>query len=274
MSNKEEIIADNIEKLNLFRNVPPSSGYLAGFIDGDGTIFIRKFKDGYNSGISISQSRTNILSIMLHHFGGKIYEDKRDRERDDRTNYIYRVMGKEATKLIDYLNNEFVIKRTQYNCLKEFNSLVKKQNKQEEKEQLCQQCLEANKEKPHLDVQSLSIDWIAGLFDAEGCITVKIERTWIRVKITQKNNPNVLTAIRDKLNYGKVKGLLWEIYEKDNILDFFTKVYPFLIVKRNQVDKAREYIDTYTGRKRITQEIIEKRRIIQEFLSNEKHISE
>lgn len=273
MSNKEEIIADNIDKLNSFRNSSPSSGYLAGFIDGDGTIFIRKFKDGYNSGISISQSRTNILSIMKNHFGGKIYEDKRDRGQG-RTNYIYRVMGKEATKLIDYLNNEFVIKRTQYNCLKEFNSLVKKQKKQEEKEQLCQLCLKTNKEKPHLIVENLSIDWIAGLFDAEGCITVKIERTEIRVKITQKNNPNVLTAIYDKFGYGKVKGLLWEIYDKNNILDFFTKVYPFLIVKRNQVDKAREYIDTYTGRKKITPEIIERRRIIQEFLSNEKHISE
>ena len=36
------IIEDNKRQLNRFKNNPPHSSYIAGFIDGDGCIFIRK----------------------------------------------------------------------------------------------------------------------------------------------------------------------------------------------------------------------------------------
>ena len=55
------IESDNQIHLQRFKNEPPHASYIAGFIDGDGCIFIRKITDGYQSGIQISQSRTNIL---------------------------------------------------------------------------------------------------------------------------------------------------------------------------------------------------------------------
>jgi filamentous hemagglutinin family protein len=58
------IINDNKNKLIQYELNPPNPSYIAGFIDGDGTIFIRKINDGYQSGISLSQSRTNILQIL------------------------------------------------------------------------------------------------------------------------------------------------------------------------------------------------------------------
>ena len=59
-----DIKQDNIDKLLKYKNNRPNPSYIAGFIDGDGTIFIRKIKDGYQSGISLTQSRTNILQIF------------------------------------------------------------------------------------------------------------------------------------------------------------------------------------------------------------------
>ena len=63
---------DNEIQLNRFKTAPPSPSYIAGFIDGDGCIFIRKIADGYQSGITIAQSRTNILQIIRYH-GTRIY---------------------------------------------------------------------------------------------------------------------------------------------------------------------------------------------------------
>ena len=66
------ISEDNKTHLQRFKNEPPHASYIAGFIDGDGCIFIRKICDGYQSGIQIVQSRTNILQVIRYHFGGSI----------------------------------------------------------------------------------------------------------------------------------------------------------------------------------------------------------
>ena len=58
--------------IDRFKYNPPSASYIAGFIDGDGCIFIRKIGNGYQSGISIAQSVTNILQVVRYHFGGSI----------------------------------------------------------------------------------------------------------------------------------------------------------------------------------------------------------
>ena len=42
---------DNLIHLNRFKKEPPHPSYIAGLIDGDGCIFIRKLTQGYQSGI-------------------------------------------------------------------------------------------------------------------------------------------------------------------------------------------------------------------------------
>ena len=66
------ISEDNKFHLERFKNDPPNASYIAGFIDGDGCIFIRKIADGYQSGIQITQCRSNILQVIKYHFGGSI----------------------------------------------------------------------------------------------------------------------------------------------------------------------------------------------------------
>ena len=77
------IIEDNKRQLNRFKNNPPHPSYIAGFIDGDGCIFIRKILDGYQSGFSITQCRTNILQIIRYHFGGSITTTKTRNKSED-----------------------------------------------------------------------------------------------------------------------------------------------------------------------------------------------
>ena len=81
---------DNEIQLNRFKLEPPCSSYIAGLIDGDGCIFIRKIADGYQSGICISQCRTNILQIIRYHFGGSITTTaSRNNKVDNIMNEIY-----------------------------------------------------------------------------------------------------------------------------------------------------------------------------------------
>lgn len=75
--------------------VVPTPSYIAGFIDGDGCIFIRKINNGYQSGISISQSRTNILKVIGYHFGGKItkrHKENKCEDKIDNNGYYIKVM--------------------------------------------------------------------------------------------------------------------------------------------------------------------------------------
>ena len=62
------ISENNKMHLQRFISNPPHPSYIAGFIDGDGCIFIRKIIDGYQSGFTITQCRTNILQIIRYHF--------------------------------------------------------------------------------------------------------------------------------------------------------------------------------------------------------------
>jgi hypothetical protein len=47
----ELIKIDNEFHLERFKYIPSSAQYISGFIDGDGCIFIRKIKDGFQTGI-------------------------------------------------------------------------------------------------------------------------------------------------------------------------------------------------------------------------------
>jgi hypothetical protein len=141
------ISEDNQKHLERFKSMPPHPSYIAGFIDGDGCIFIRKITDGYQSGFSITQCRTNILKIIRYHFGGSITSSK------NRNNKIINIMNEEYYHkhnvrnqfnllirnneyqiLVDYLKFSFIIKEKQYQSLYDFNKIANLQNKNEEKQ--------------------------------------------------------------------------------------------------------------------------------------------
>ena len=63
---------DNLHQMARFKSMPPHPAYIAGLIDGDGCIFIRKLAQGYQSGITITQCRSNVLQVIRYHFGGSI----------------------------------------------------------------------------------------------------------------------------------------------------------------------------------------------------------
>lgn len=253
---------DNQIHLDRFKYNPPHPSYIAGFIDGDGSIFIRKITDGYQSGFSITQCRTNILQIIRYHFGGSITSsanrnDKTINLMDDNNEYYHKynirnqynllIRNNEYQLLLDYLQNSFIIKENQYQYLYEFNKLANLPNKYEEKENLYLKCSSLNKscELDEIYLTRLNIEYIAGLFDAEGCIFIENNLKKTKITIAQKNHPKILHEISKFLGFGKIYGYQLIIYKKDDCLKFIQLIIPHLIVKFNQANAFQIFLNTH-----------------------------
>ena len=257
------MLQDNNFHLQRFKNSPPHASYIAGFIDGDGCIFIRKITDGYQSGIQIAQSRTNILQVIRYHFGGSITSSENRNNKvenimDVNNEYIHKhnirnqynllIRSNEYQILMDYLKESFVIKEKQYNSLYEFNKFTNLPNKLEEKEELYKLCSENNVITNVVEdnLQKINIEYIAGLFDAEGCLFIQSDLKKIKISIAQKNHPIILHKIQQFLTFGKVDNSNIEliIYNKSDCLKFIKLVKKHLIVKYNQAIAFEIFLQT------------------------------
>ena len=238
-----------------------------------------KIKGGYNPRTSIAQSRTNVLLIISHHFGGFIQQNKTE-SKATRAQYTYINRGKTLSKFVDYIKDHILIKKIQIDALSEFMEYYKKHNKSDIKEKLCQTVLSANKIKIPLEINSSQLNdyYLAGFFDAEGCKTKNGDITkGISIKITQKNNPSMLLAIQRYLGYGKIECFNWILYSNTNnsCSDFISRIINYSIVKYNQLVELQNFLETLIIKKRIyDEEISNKRNQIYEKIQIEKHESE
>lgn len=249
---------NNLYLLDKFKKEPPHPSYISGFIDGDGCIFIRKIKDGFQSGISITQCRTNILQIIRYHFGGSITTSKnRNNKTEDIMNDCYYdkhnkrnqfnliIRSNEYQLLLEYIKNSMIIKKTQLNALYEFNKINNKQNIYFEKEKLFEICRNNNIFTCENNTNNLNIEYISGIFDAEGCLFINKKYKKYYISITQSKYPYILYKIKDFLNFGVIdKENKYKIYSKENCLKFIEYTKEYLIVKYNQACAFETFLTT------------------------------
>lgn len=252
---------DTFKQLQRFKNVPPHPAYIAGMIDGDGCIFIRKIEHGYQSGISITQCRTNVLRVIRYHFGGSITTtEKRNNKVVDkldetgkfyhkhnvRNQYNLLLRSNEYKLLLYYIRFSMIIKQPQIECLNEFYKLADIPNVLEKKEVLYKKCSDANKDKnmDETNLMRMSIEYIQGLLDAEGCFFIdKSNINKYKITLTQKNHPVVLEKIKQFLEFGHFEShSCFVINKKQDCLKFIALVKDGLIVKYNQAVAFETYL--------------------------------
>jgi len=254
---------DNLKHLDRFKQISPNPAYIAGLIDGDGCIFIRKIANGYQSGITISQSRTNILQVIRYHFGGSITTSiNRNNKVEDildetgefyhkynrRNQYNLMLRSNEYKLLMDYIRFSIIIKEPQLECLNEFYKLVDIPNILEEKEILYKNCKTYNENKimDENNLSRMSFEYIQGLLDAEGCLYIdKSYKKKFYISIAQKNHPIILEKIKEFLGYGNLQKDEYVISNnKLDCLKFIASMKPGLIVKYNQAIAFEQYLLT------------------------------
>ena len=164
-----------------------------------------------------------------------------------RNEYNLLIRSNEYQILLEYLNNSFIIKENQYNCLYKFNKLTNLPNNSEEKNELYKTCSENNVKTTIIEsnLHKLNIEYIAGLFDAEGCLFININKfTCFNISIAQKNHPQILYEIVKYLRFGKVYNFNYQIYKKSDCLKFIQLVKSHLIVKYNQAIAFETFLQT------------------------------
>jgi hypothetical protein len=163
-----------------------------------------------------------------------------------RNQYNLLIRNNEYQILLDYLQNSFIIKEQKYQCLYEFNKIANLPNKNKEKEKLYLTCSELNKKcdlnKEYLT--RLNIEYISGLFDAEGCLFINKDFIGVKIKISQKNHPLILDEIVNFLGFGTADKYDFKIYKKSDCLKFIHLVKEHLIVKYNQTIAFETFLTT------------------------------
>jgi hypothetical protein len=256
-----KIEEDNQMFLDIFKNVPPHPSYIAGFIDGDGNIFIRKIMDGYQSGIVISQSRTNILQVLRYHFGGSITTSENRNNNENiidkngyydkktiRNEYNLIIRSNEYSKLLEFLRDTFVVKHEQYECLYSINKISNLPGFGNERNVYFQRCHTLNKKQEivELKIDRINIHYIQGLFDAEGCVYIDKDLNKKNIRISQKNNPLLLDQIALFFGFGKKnkENECYIITSSNDILEFIKKIKNGCIVKYNQLCAMEIFLNT------------------------------
>lgn len=245
---EQEIMQDNFIQLNRFKYNPPSAGYIAGFIDGDGCIFIRKINDGFQTGIQIAQSRTNVLLILQYHFGGTIRQNHMKRTNSNknlRSQYVLNIRSNNYELILDYIYHHIIIKTCQIKSLYQISKYVNKIGMDENKNKYYEACSYANKHKSFDEshLVKMNIDYISGLFDAEGCLYIdKHTISAYRISISQKSHPEVLEYVKQYLGFGYVYNNSYIISSKNMCLNFIKLVENNLIVKYNQCQYFKKYL--------------------------------
>jgi hypothetical protein len=253
---------DTLKQLQRFKNAPPHPAYIAGMIDGDGCIFIRKILQGYQSGITITQCRSNVLRIIRYHFGGSITTsaNRNNKVVDilDKTGEFYHkhnvrnqynliLRSNEYKFLLEYIRFSMIIKQPQIECLNDFYKLADIPNVVEEKEILYKKCSDVNKDKimDETTLGRMNIEYIQGLLDAEGCFYIDNDLKGYSISISQKNHPVILERIKQFLGFGHIDNKTkFAIYKKQDCLKFIARVKEGLIVKYNQALAFETYLTT------------------------------
>jgi hypothetical protein len=105
---------------------------------------------------------------------------------------------------------------------------------------------------------NLSLEYIAGLFDGEGWITVsKNKKTFIPIVGIKMNGFNLLKKLHNEFggyfyqrkNYINRPLTEWTLKGAFQVIPFLKKIEPFLIIKKEQAQLCLELCNTFSIRK-------------------------
>lgn len=255
--------------------------YIAGFFDGEGCITVsRRNSSGcrYSIICIITQKKREVLDLIKSYFGGYIVIQERNRREND---FICRLRFSPlaSREFLEAIEPYLIVKKEQAQIAIEYHQsrMISKLNKNgyyhlsedaKEYEANTVRILHKLKKKqisqafliPTQD-ESIINSYVAGVFDAEGCVNVsKREKHgkyksidhYVRCTVTQEIrllveymqslfSGCVHISCRRKSNDGKkIRNVYrWQVTHR-KALEFMKKIEGFLIIKKKQVELGIE----------------------------------
>jgi len=250
--------------------------YISGFFDGDGSITVEKLNGngsecpGFTLRVKLFQSNENVLRKIqevypfMHLRGGK----RKNNREHQRCQYELRAAGKQIVPLLNDLLTYSILKYEQLLEAKKFLQYINVKDTHEQKEFIYKKLKELKIKSTIKPYDRLSVQYIAGLFDSEGSIS--IYNKTLRIKITQKSDIHILQKIANMYNNtNKIDNYAISFYGINSLI-FLNDIKEYTIYKKLQINAAIEYIDTLNCE--LTDEIIKLREKLKNIITHEKTI--
>ena len=221
--------------------------YFGGFFDADGSIFWMKDNTVC---INISQSNKNVLDYINCKYDN-LFKFRLVKKKNGRTQFSLGKTGKALYPVLCDLQKSSIIKNPQIckalEYLKEIDIIGMKEKRREIGTLIKKMNnVKYNEEFINLrPYENISIPYIAGLFDGDGCICIRSDHGKY-AKITQKNDTLMLELINNMYPGSRYKkGDYSVVFEKKDVLEgFLHDILPYLVYKTQQVIDALRFMNS------------------------------
>ena len=232
--------------------------YIAGMVDGDGSIFISRCTGGYQLMVDIHQSNAEFLGVLNEYFEGhgRTYVDGRAEKYLTESASKLRFAGKKTVPILTLMSRFGIIKAEQADLALEYVPLVKAQNREADKERLFQKMKALNKDKSSYEkpYDRMNDAYIAGIFDAEGNVYLNRVGPKLKyyVKITQKCDPGLVEHIQRHLGHGciyKSEPFRIRFESQRAILNFHERLVAHLHIKKAKLTELVSVLNDPTRKR-------------------------
>ncbi len=236
------------KKRLIIRNLPaPDKNFqewLGGFFDGDGSVMIHESDTGFRMCVTFFQCHIpSLKNIELLYPGGKHYTDIRMNRAHCKPGFILQYNGINARHILADMKATSILKLRQIVIALQYIEICNLHGPEmlEKKRSFTNQISECKKQyhKSMIIINRLTSAYVAGLFDAEGCI--KFNNRCVSVTLAQKGSPAILTALSKKYG-GYHRGKDWIIWKHSVLITFLNMIMPYLIVKRIQAEALLSWL--------------------------------
>jgi len=209
--------------------------YAAGLWDGDGNISMNDHNQSVYTGVAqtCSSGTPPVLRWLKQRYGGYIHDKKA--YGNQRPPYVWRSYGKNARLFLTHMERYSILKRQQATL----GLRVLESKTAQDRDALAHQLHSSKKlseyRKVVIDKSRLCDAYLAGFFDAEGCVS--LNDSGHQLMFTQKSSPSLLYAIKEYLDgIGCVHGKTFAVFTAPSAAAVLDRIKRFSIVKKSQMD--------------------------------------
>lgn len=221
-----------------------SDDYLAGLFDGDGSVVMSLVGSAACKSVQLKTELTQCDAGFLRRLAAKldagtVYVDGRTAKYKNEPAATWRIVGAYAKPLLEIVARRAVVKAEQAALALRFLDLPRGARDAKETARLRMRDLNSDKTAYPKDFSRVTDDYVAGLFDAEGCVYDGVKKY---VKITQKSDPRLLDAVASHLGMGRVcpDDHAWKIYSRHEFAAFRDRVGARCVLKRAALDRLMD----------------------------------
>ena len=214
-------------------NYTLTARYTAGFFDGDGSI---RLINACYVGIEVGQCDPRPLVALQSRFGGTILRTERT-ITTQRDIYKWTISCRGAEHFLTFIKDDVIVEADKVTASLAMIDAIKHCDRLGQLSIISGMASMGKQGDASKPYDRMSMEYIAGLIDAEGCLKCRIRKDKYldaAITITQKLDPELMRCVAEHLGYGAESDGRYVLFIQDDIIDLLQKIMGHLIVKKEQ----------------------------------------